>query len=114
MIVVYAIVIHLLQVSIMIIDNQIEHRELFTGSIDNEKEHAHLENELYHIEKKMKLIREVWPTIEEYAKQCRESLERGDEERRNHHRRKHHHRKEKSPVRQAVYSDIDTLEMYDY
>lgn len=113
MTVVCAIAIRLLQVRLLWI-NKIEQLGPFTGQIDYEQELSHLENGLYHLEKKMNMLLEIYPTIGEESDGDWEDLESEEKRPKRHRRRHHHHRRRGSSVEPVAYSDYETSEFFDY
>ena len=78
-----------------------------------------MENDLYHLEKKLDLLLEIDPTLEEARDENSEDLEYHQKKRRHHrkkhhhHHHNHHHRRIDSSVERLMYSDIETSELYD-
>lgn len=77
-----------------------------------------MEDELYHIEKKLNLLLEIDPTLGEARDENSEDLEYHQNKRRHHKKKRHHHRHHPhrridSSVERLMYSDIETSELYD-
>ena len=101
---------------VVVNNSQLEKLGPFTGEIDYEQELSHLENDLYHLEKKMNILLEVDPTLGEAKSDNNEDLEHQQETRKYHKKKhhRHHHRKKDSSVERLIYSDIETSELYEY
>ena len=101
---------------VVVNNSQLEKLGPFTGEIDYEQELSHLENDLYHLEKKMNILLEVDPTLGEARSDNSEDLEHQQETRKYHKKKhhRHHHRKKDSSVERLIYSDIETSELYEY